>query len=175
LAKPEHIDPAFVQLAKAKVQAVMIMPAGWFDIHMPAIVASALAQRWPAVGVQPSIPARGLLRRPHSQRRQARRSARRTANRLRAGAQPEDRRDAGHRDSAVDAAARHEVDRMNPGAAGWQPARPSRRGLMRKEGERLILTPIRKNRLLELLASWTPLDEGLPEVQDLPPQQRAEL
>jgi len=47
--------------------------------------------------------------------------------------------------------------------------------LVRKEGDSLILTPIRKNRLLELLASWEPLDEGLPEVHDLPPQQRAEL
>lgn len=47
--------------------------------------------------------------------------------------------------------------------------------LMRKEGDRLILTPIRKNRLLELLASWTPLDEGLPEVEDLPLQQREDL
>ena len=36
--------------------------------------------------------------------------------------------------------------------------------LMRKEGDRLILEPIRKNRLLDLLASWQPLDEGLPEV-----------
>lgn len=44
--------------------------------------------------------------------------------------------------------------------------------LMRKEGDRLILTPIRKNRLLDLLASWKPLDEGLPEVKDLPLQQR---
>lgn len=47
--------------------------------------------------------------------------------------------------------------------------------LMRKEGDRLILTPIRKNRLLDLLASWTPLDEGLPEVEDLPLQRRDEL
>lgn len=47
--------------------------------------------------------------------------------------------------------------------------------LIRKEGDSLILTPIRKNRLLDLLASWAPLDEGLPEVEDLPPQERAEL
>jgi antitoxin VapB len=47
--------------------------------------------------------------------------------------------------------------------------------LMRKEGDRLILTPIRRHRLLDLLASWEPLDEGLPEVEDLPPQERAEL
>lgn len=47
--------------------------------------------------------------------------------------------------------------------------------LMRKDGDRLILTPIRKNRLLDLLASWEPLDEGLPDVDDTPPQTRDEL
>ena len=47
--------------------------------------------------------------------------------------------------------------------------------LMRKEGDRLILTPIRKNRLLDLLASWEPLDEGLPVLEDTPPQTRDEL
>ena len=47
--------------------------------------------------------------------------------------------------------------------------------LMRKEGDRLILTPIRKNRLADLLASWAPLKEDLPEVEDLPLQKRAEL
>lgn len=47
--------------------------------------------------------------------------------------------------------------------------------LMHKEGDRLILTPIRKSRLLDLLASWASLDEGLPEVEDLPPQQRPGL
>ncbi len=47
--------------------------------------------------------------------------------------------------------------------------------LIRKEGGSLILTPIRKNRLLDLLASRAPLDEGLPEVEDLPPQERAEF
>ena len=47
--------------------------------------------------------------------------------------------------------------------------------LMRKEGDRLILEPIRKNRLLDLLSSWQPLDEGLPEVEDLPPQTRDAL
>jgi antitoxin VapB len=47
--------------------------------------------------------------------------------------------------------------------------------LMRREGDRLILTPIRKNRLLDLLASWEPLDDGLPDVEDLPPQTRDAL
>ena len=47
--------------------------------------------------------------------------------------------------------------------------------LMHKEGDRLILTPIRKNRLLDLLATWEPLDEGLPDVEESPPQTRDEL
>ena len=47
--------------------------------------------------------------------------------------------------------------------------------IVRKEGDRLILTPVRKNRLVDLLASWEPLDDGLPEVEDTPPQTRAEL
>jgi antitoxin VapB len=47
--------------------------------------------------------------------------------------------------------------------------------LMRKEGDQLILTPIRKNRLLQLIASWEPLEEGMSEVEDLLPQQRADL
>lgn len=32
-----------------------------------------------------------------------------------------------------------------------------------------------KARLLDLLASWHPLNEGLPEVEDAPPQPRDEL
>jgi antitoxin VapB len=37
---------------------------------------------------------------------------------------------------------------------------------IRKESERLIVTPVRKNRLLDLLATWEPIDEGLPEALD---------
>ena len=44
--------------------------------------------------------------------------------------------------------------------------------LIRKEGDRLILTPIRKDRLMDVLASWEPLAEGLPDVEDPPPQIR---
>ena len=46
---------------------------------------------------------------------------------------------------------------------------------IRKDGDSLILTPVRKNRLLDLLASWKPLKEGVPEVEDTRPQVRAEL
>lgn len=42
--------------------------------------------------------------------------------------------------------------------------------LIRKEGDRLIVEPIRKGRLLALLASLEPLDEPFPDVdKDLPP------
>lgn len=47
--------------------------------------------------------------------------------------------------------------------------------LMRKDGDQLIITPIRKNRLLDLLASWPPLDDAWPEVDDPAPQQREAL
>jgi antitoxin VapB len=44
--------------------------------------------------------------------------------------------------------------------------------LIRKDGDQLILTPVRRHRLRDLLASWVPLDDALPEVEDLPPQSR---
>lgn len=47
--------------------------------------------------------------------------------------------------------------------------------LIRKDGESLVLTPIRVNRLKDLLASWNPLDDALPDVEDLPPQSRDPL
>jgi antitoxin VapB len=44
--------------------------------------------------------------------------------------------------------------------------------LIHREGDRLVLTPVRKHRLADLLASWEPLPDSVPEVDDLPPQQR---
>lgn len=44
--------------------------------------------------------------------------------------------------------------------------------LIRKEGDSLILTPIRKHKLRDLLASWAPLEDAPPEVEGLPPQAR---
>jgi len=38
--------------------------------------------------------------------------------------------------------------------------------LIRKEGDRLIVEPIRKGRLLALLAALEPLDEPFPDVDD---------
>ena len=42
--------------------------------------------------------------------------------------------------------------------------------ILRKEGDRLIVEPIRKGRLLGLLATLPPLEQPFPEVdEDLPP------
>lgn len=42
--------------------------------------------------------------------------------------------------------------------------------IIRKEGDRLIVEPVRKGRLLALLATLEPLDDPFPDVdEDLPP------
>jgi antitoxin VapB len=42
--------------------------------------------------------------------------------------------------------------------------------IIHKEGDRLIVEPVRKGRLLALLATLPPLDEPFPDVdEDLPP------
>jgi len=42
--------------------------------------------------------------------------------------------------------------------------------IMRKEGGRLIVEPVRKGQLLSLLSTLSPLDETFPDVdEDLPP------
>jgi len=46
---------------------------------------------------------------------------------------------------------------------------PGDEAIIRKEGDRLIIEPIaKKPGLLELLASWEPLDEDFPEIDDPP-------
>ena len=48
--------------------------------------------------------------------------------------------------------------------------------ILRKEGDRLIIEPVRKGRLLALLASLEPLEETFPDVdEDLPPLDDVEL
>lgn len=37
-----------------------------------------------------------------------------------------------------------------------------------KDGDRLIVAPARKASLLALLASWAPLEENFPEIEDPP-------
>ena len=42
--------------------------------------------------------------------------------------------------------------------------------IIRKEGDRLIVEPVRKGKLLELLAGLDPIEEPFPDVdEDLPP------
>ena len=38
--------------------------------------------------------------------------------------------------------------------------------LMRKDGDRLIIEPVRKGRLLTLLASMEPIEEAFPDIDD---------
>lgn len=40
--------------------------------------------------------------------------------------------------------------------------------ILRKEGEKLIIEPVKKNNLSELLASWEPLTIEFPEITDPP-------
>ena len=47
--------------------------------------------------------------------------------------------------------------------------------LIHKEGDRLVLTPVRKHRLADLLAGWEPQAEGVPAVDNAPPQEREPL
>lgn len=44
--------------------------------------------------------------------------------------------------------------------------------IIRKDGSRLIIEPVRKTSLVKLLSSWKPLADGLPEIED--PQIEAE-
>ncbi|MFZ1963041.1 MAG: AbrB/MazE/SpoVT family DNA-binding domain-containing protein [Roseiarcus sp.] len=43
---------------------------------------------------------------------------------------------------------------------------PGNEALIRREGERLVIEPVRKRSLLEALAMLAPLDEGLPDVDE---------
>ncbi len=48
--------------------------------------------------------------------------------------------------------------------------------IIRKEGNRLVLEPVRKGKLLSLLATLAPLDETFPDVDEgLPPPDDVEL
>jgi len=46
--------------------------------------------------------------------------------------------------------------------------------IIRKDGNRLIIEPVQKPDLLALLASWEPLTEDLPEIND-PPIEAEEI
>lgn len=42
------------------------------------------------------------------------------------------------------------------------------KAIIHKEGDKLIIEPLKKKDLRELLASLPPLDDGVPEIIDLP-------
>jgi antitoxin VapB len=47
---------------------------------------------------------------------------------------------------------------------------PGKEAIMRKEGERLVVEPMPKRSLIELLDSWEPIDEEFPPIEDWPPE-----
>lgn len=48
--------------------------------------------------------------------------------------------------------------------------------ILRKEGDRLVIEPVRKGRLLALLSSWDPIDESFPDVdEDIAPLDDVEI
>lgn len=52
---------------------------------------------------------------------------------------------------------------------------PGSEVLLRKEGSRLIIEPVPRRTLLEVLATWGPLDEEFPDVDDLEPIEDVNL
>lgn len=47
---------------------------------------------------------------------------------------------------------------------------PGKAVVVRKEGDRLIVEPIRQQTLLGLLAEWAPLEDEFPEIEDAAPE-----
>ena len=46
---------------------------------------------------------------------------------------------------------------------------PGDEAIMHRDGDRLVIEPVRKRGLVALLASMTPIDEAFPEIDDPPP------
>jgi antitoxin VapB len=46
---------------------------------------------------------------------------------------------------------------------------PGSEAMISRDGDRLIIEPVRKRGLTALLDSWAPLDEEFPEIDDAPP------
>jgi len=49
---------------------------------------------------------------------------------------------------------------------------PGTEAVIRRDGDRLIIEPVRKRGLTALLDSWEPLREELPEMSDPPPEAK---
>jgi antitoxin VapB len=52
---------------------------------------------------------------------------------------------------------------------------PGNEALLHKEGDRLIVEPMPRSSLLELLSTWDPLEEEFPEIDDLEPIEDVNL
>ena len=87
MARREDIEPAFLRLAGAKIQALVILPSTWFSAHSSTIMQLALAQRWPVVGA--GVRQGGLLSYGPNHAALARRSAY-YVDRILKGAKPGD-------------------------------------------------------------------------------------
>jgi putative ABC transport system substrate-binding protein len=61
MAKPEDIEATMAQLAKANVQALVMLPSPWFVAFAPTILRSVLAQRWPVVASHAAVARQGGL------------------------------------------------------------------------------------------------------------------
>lgn len=90
VARPDDIEPAMARLAKARVQALVLLPSSWFNAHVPAIMRAAQAQRWPVVGTLPHIPRQGGLLSFSPDAAAAARRAAHFVDRLLKGAKPAD-------------------------------------------------------------------------------------
>jgi putative tryptophan/tyrosine transport system substrate-binding protein len=91
MAGPQDISPAMAKLAKAKVQALVIMPSSWFQAHAATIFESAVAQRWAVVGTGGlALPKAGGLLSLGSDRRALMRRTAYYVDRILKGAKPGD-------------------------------------------------------------------------------------
>jgi antitoxin VapB len=52
---------------------------------------------------------------------------------------------------------------------------PGSEALLHKEGDRLIVEPMHRPTLLGLLATWAPLEEEFPDIDDLEPLEDVNL
>lgn len=52
---------------------------------------------------------------------------------------------------------------------------PGSEALLRKEGNRLIVEPMPRRSLLEVLSTWAPLDEEFPDIDGLEPIEDVNL
>ena len=47
---------------------------------------------------------------------------------------------------------------------------PGNMAILRREGNRLTVEPVQPRSLLAVLATWGPVGEDFPEIEDLPPE-----